>query len=78
VVLLKADFTRRPDWIAEELKSYGRAGVPLDVILPAGKPDQPIVFSELLSAGKLLEKLDEAGPSTTEASTAEASAQAGP
>ena len=63
VVPIKADFTRRPDWMAEELKAYGRAGVPLDVILPAGKPDEPIILPELLTKGIVLEKLEEAGPS---------------
>ena len=63
VVPIKADFTRRPDWMAEELKAYGRAGVPFDIILPAGKPDQPIILPDLLTKGAVLEKLEEAGPS---------------
>ena len=78
VVAVRADFTRRPDWMAEELKSYGRAGVPLDVILPAGKPDEPIVLPELLTKGIVLEKLEEAGPSKTEVSAGLASPGAGP
>ncbi len=64
VVAIKADFTNRPDWMAEELKSYGRAGVPLDVILPAGHPDKPIVLPEGLTKSVMLDGLQKAGPST--------------
>ena len=78
VVAVRADFTRKPTWMVEELKSYGRAGVPLDVILPAGRPDNPIVLPALLTKGIVLEKLDEAGPSTAEVSAGLASAGAGP
>jgi len=63
VIPLKADFTRRPDWLAEELKSYGRAGVPFDVIVPAGQPDQPIIMGDILTKSAVLEGLDQAGPS---------------
>lgn len=63
VVPIKADFTRRPDWIAEEMGTYGRNALPLNVILPAGKPDQPIILPELLTKRTVLEKLEEAGPS---------------
>jgi thiol:disulfide interchange protein DsbD len=69
VVPIKADFTRRPDWMAEELKVYGHAGVPLDVILPAGKPDEPIVMPDLLTKGAVLRGLEQAGPSNPRADT---------
>jgi thiol:disulfide interchange protein len=70
VVLIKADFTRRPDWMAEELKTYGRAGVPANVILPAGRPASLIVLPELFSKGTLIAKLKQAGPSIPDAAAA--------
>jgi thiol:disulfide interchange protein DsbD len=57
------DFTRRNDVMQEEIQAYGRNGVPTNVILPAGKPDQPIVLPELLRAGAVIEALRAAGPS---------------
>ena len=63
VVPLKADFTRKPVWLVKELKGYGQAGVPANVIIPAGKPDQPIVMPVSFSVDDLREKLDQAGPS---------------
>jgi len=63
VVPVKADFTAKPDWMAEELKSYGAAGVPLNVILPAGRPHEPIVLPESIGKDLVLEKLSQAGPS---------------
>ncbi|MCP4247092.1 MAG: hypothetical protein GY778_08585, partial [bacterium] len=65
VAPLKADFTRRPEWIAEELQSYGRPGVPANVIVPAGKPDQPIILPLSLTKGAVLDALAKAGASIT-------------
>jgi thiol:disulfide interchange protein DsbD len=73
VVPIKADFTNRQAWITKELKSYGRAGVPLDVVVPAGQPDNPIVLPEIMTQSMLLEALDRAGPSTAEVAPGAAS-----
>jgi thiol:disulfide interchange protein DsbD len=75
VIPLKADFTRRPKWLVEELKQRGTVGVPWNVIVPAGKPDQPIILPLSLSASVLQEKLEEAGPSRATTGTPVASAQ---
>ncbi len=49
----------------DELQKYDRAGVPLNLIYPAGRPEEPIVLRPQLSKQYLLAKLDEAGPSRT-------------
>ena len=45
------------------LKKHQRPGVPLNLIFPAGRPDDPIILRPKLSKQYLLEKLDQAGPS---------------
>ncbi|MGB2986205.1 MAG: thioredoxin family protein, partial [Phycisphaerae bacterium] len=63
VIPFQGDFTSGNDGIAAELRKHGRAGVPLNLIYPAGKPDDPIVLQTNLNKRYLLQKLDEAGPS---------------
>lgn len=63
VVALKADFTRPNAAIQRELRRFGRAGVPLNVIYPAGRPDEVIVLPEVLTPSVVLSRLREAGPS---------------
>jgi thiol:disulfide interchange protein DsbD len=63
VVMLKADYTKYPPDITEELKRYERAGVPLNIIYPANKPDSPILLPELLTKGIVFDKLTQAGRS---------------
>lgn len=65
VVPLKADFTNENPEILEELNRFGRAGVPTNVIFPAGKPNKPILLPEQLvgRTGLVLKKLDNAGAS---------------
>jgi len=65
VVPIKGDNTRKDPEILKVLKAFGSAGVPLNIIYPAGKPDEPIVLPVQLVGriGLVLEKLDEAGPS---------------
>lgn len=67
VVPLQADWTRKRTWITEELERYGRPGAPLNVIIPAGKPDEPIILSLHISKAEIEEKLNEAGPSKSKA-----------
>lgn len=71
VVLFQADFTSGDPEIFAALQAHGRLGPPLNVIYPAGRPDEPIVLKVRFSKEYLLQKLDEAGPSrTTSVSTA--------
>lgn len=66
VVMLKADYTKYPPDITAELKRYERAGVPLNIIYPANKPDKPVLLPELLTKGIVFDKLEKAGRSTAE------------
>jgi len=50
------------------LKKYRRLGVPLNLIYPAGKPDEPIKLRPTLTIGYFLENLEKAGPSQSRAS----------
>lgn len=65
VVPLKADWTTQDPEITKLLQKFGRSGVPLYVIFPAGKSSDAIVLPELvpLPQDLVLQKLDEAGPS---------------
>jgi thiol:disulfide interchange protein DsbD len=56
----RADYTRRPDYITEELRRRGRAGVPLVLVFPADKTKQPEMLPELLTAGTVLTALKKA------------------
>ena len=60
VHLVKADWTNRNAEITTLLKSFGRSGVPLYVLFPAGRADRPIVFPEIITVGLVLDKLDAA------------------
>jgi thiol:disulfide interchange protein DsbD len=64
VIPMKADFTAKDPDIFEVIQNFGRSGVPLNVIYPAGKPDHPIVMPEFLgSVDFVAARLDEAGKS---------------
>ncbi|MCH7871518.1 MAG: thioredoxin family protein, partial [Planctomycetes bacterium] len=66
VVPIKADFTLKPPAIQEALNRHNRAGVPLNIIFPAGRPDDVIVLPALLTKSTVIEALDRAGKSTAE------------
>ncbi len=51
VTLLRADWTRRDPTITVALEQLGRSGVPVYVLLQAGRT--PVVFSEILDAKEL-------------------------
>jgi thiol:disulfide interchange protein DsbD len=61
IVPVRADWTSRNAEITQLLGRFGRSGVPLYVIFPPGKPDQPIVLPEVLTSGILLDAFDRAG-----------------
>jgi len=63
VLPFKADYTLPSREIAEDLKRYGSGGVPLYLIMPAGKPDHVIRLDEVLTASSLIGGLERAGPS---------------
>ena len=55
VVVLKADWTKKDDVIADELRKYGRTGIPLNVFLKTGLP--PAILSEALTGTEVLSAL---------------------
>ncbi len=65
VAAVKADFTQNDERILAELVKHGRKGVPLNIVYPAGKPEQPILLPELLTQSAVLSSLAEAGASTS-------------
>lgn len=77
VVPFQADFTTGDREIFAFLRKYGRPGVPMNLIYPAGKPDRPIVMPVLFTLPQLLAKLDEAGPSRSTPDIASATALSG-
>jgi thiol:disulfide interchange protein len=64
VVTIKADWTKQNPEITKILQKFGRSGVPLYVIFPAGKPTEPIVLPEVITQEIVLDKLKEAGASS--------------
>ncbi|MFN0157628.1 MAG: protein-disulfide reductase DsbD family protein [Bacteroidota bacterium] len=69
IVSLKADWTNRNPEITQLLAKFGRSGVPLYVVFPAGKPGEPIVLPEVITTGIVLEALDRAHSVTSTAIT---------
>ncbi len=59
-VFLKADYTTRADAMTKLINSFGRVGIPLYVLYPAGKPDEPVVMPELLTQQIVLDAFTEA------------------
>ena len=58
VTPIRADWTNRNPDITRLLAKFGRSGVPLYVIFPAGKPDAPVVLPEVITTGTVLDALD--------------------
>ncbi len=59
---IKGDFTKLNPDMQRELQSHGRNGVPLNIIVPAGRPDEVIVLPEVLTQRIVLEALSELQP----------------
>lgn len=68
VVAIKADFTKRDAAIQEELNANGRSGVPLNIVYPAGRPEDKIILPETLTQSIVLEAVKKAGKSTADPS----------
>jgi thiol:disulfide interchange protein/DsbC/DsbD-like thiol-disulfide interchange protein len=65
VVAIKADWTNRNPDITRLLAKFGRSGVPLYVVFPAGDPNSPIVLPEVITAGMVIEAIERAAPIAT-------------
>ena len=60
LLLLRADWTRPDDAIAGFLASYGRFGIPFNIVMtPGGTEDR--ILPELLTSGSVLQALENAG-----------------
>ncbi|MEP6811148.1 MAG: thioredoxin family protein, partial [Chthoniobacterales bacterium] len=62
VVKLKADWTNADPVITKMLQQFGRPGVPLYVLYPAGKTAEPIILPELLTKNIVLSQLETIAP----------------
>jgi thiol:disulfide interchange protein len=62
IVKIKADWTNADPEITTLLKQFGRPGVPLYVLYPAGKSVAPIILPELLTKNIVLEQLEKSAP----------------
>jgi thiol:disulfide interchange protein DsbD len=60
IVAVKADWTKRNPDITRLLAKFGRSGVPLYVVFPAGRPRDPIVLPEVITPGIVIDALEEA------------------
>jgi thiol:disulfide interchange protein/DsbC/DsbD-like thiol-disulfide interchange protein len=60
MVAIRADWTNRNPDIGKLLSKFGRSGVPLYVIFPAGRASQPIVLPEVITPGIVLEAIAKA------------------
>ena len=57
------DYTNEGEEITKWLKKYNRPGVPMYLIIPAGKPEGVITLPDLLTKSAILEGLKTSGPS---------------
>ena len=60
VEALLADYTRRQPQMTRILQRFGRAGVPMYLIFPAGRPAEYILLPEVLTTGLVRGALAEA------------------
>lgn len=66
VIPYEADYTSKKPQITEDLKRFGRAGVPMYLVYKPGDARTPEVLPELLTPGIVIEALKRAGPSKPE------------
>ena len=55
IILIRADWTKQNKEIENEIKKYGRVGVPLNILLRPGQA--PFIFSEWLDKEEIVELL---------------------
>ena len=58
VIMIKADHTKLDPAISEELKKFGRAYIPLDVLAPANPDAEVMILPELLAPEVFLKGLE--------------------
>ena len=63
VIPIVADYTSPNPSIRKDLLHFGFSGVPMNLIYPAGRPDDVIVLPVLFLPGIVHDALDKAGPS---------------
>lgn len=63
VETMQADWTTQDPDISKILNRFGRSGVPLYVVIPAGRPKDHIVLPEVINQKLVLDALDKAGAS---------------
>lgn len=76
VELVRADWTRHDDMIANALAALGRSGVPTYALYPADPGAPPKLLPEVLTPGIVFRALDEVSPTARSQPEAEASAAA--
>ena len=69
VALLRADWTRHDETIAQTLASLGRNGVPTYVLYPADPQASPVLLPEVLTPDIVISALDNIKPGPSRAST---------
>ena len=60
IVPIRADWTNRNPDITKLLAKFGRSGVPLYVIFPAGRPTAPIILPEVITSGIVIDAINRA------------------
>jgi len=60
IIPFKADWTNRNPEITKLLKKFGRSGVPLYVVFPAGRSDAPVVLPEVITSSILIDAIKSA------------------
>lgn len=78
VVLLQADWTDEAPEVTQFLEWLGYKQVPVIAIFPAGRPNEPIVFTGWYQQSDILAALEQAGPSEGPAPKLTKTAQAAP
>ncbi|NMC20964.1 MAG: hypothetical protein GYA33_11145 [Thermogutta sp.] len=63
VVLLQADWTHESPEVTRFLDWLGFQQVPVVVIFPAGRPNEPIVFTGMFTQRDIVQAVEKAGPS---------------
>ena len=72
-VAMYADWTDQSDEIKEKLEELNSRSIPLLVIYPAGRPDEPIVLRDLVTQQDVIDALRQAGASKNASSAVERS-----
>jgi thiol:disulfide interchange protein DsbD len=57
IVLMRADWTSKNPAITQALQSFGRNGVPLNVLYRRGSREQPVIFPNIMTAAMVIEEL---------------------